>query len=324
MRIEIVITMVNYRLDAIVQGISQDDVNTINKINLIRKESNFQKVRKSIGDKKLIKLINNLYPQNDIKALEKIFNVPDSSLSYWFKQLGVKSRRRHINNLAIPANFSGSSIFMSREGSTNISAIPIDKDLSYLVGFCLGDGAVQKYCVEVFNKDEGMKEYLKGIMEKYGKIKETVRQDGLWKIKLSSVKIADLIKRNKIEREDTIMHILSEDLLAQNFLAGFWDAEGSVLKQKKYFHVYLYNSNKRLLDNISNYLNECGIKNSMLKMKKRSGAYYLNNRIIRAKKTVYRLGIPKKYLRKWVETIGLYLKHSKKSVVVKKILEESD
>ena len=102
-------------------------------------------------------------------------------------------------------------------------------------------------------------------------------------------------------------------------LAGFWDAEGSVLKQRSYFHVYLYNSNKDLLDKISKYLEGNSIKNSIIKVKMRAKTYYYNGRPIVAKKQIYRLGVPKSHIKNWKELIGLHLKHSKKSAVVLEI-----
>ncbi|MCX6800984.1 MAG: hypothetical protein NTZ73_02255 [Candidatus Diapherotrites archaeon] len=316
--------MVNYKTGYLDIGLPKEDLKIIKRISEIRKLGNFQTVRKTIGDKKLVSLINRLYPKNNISTLEKIFGVPDSSINYWFKQLEIKPSRKHVNNLVVPANFNGSSVFSVGNKSTNFSAIRIDKDLAYLIGFCIGDGSVQKYAIDVFNKNHGMKEYLNKIMARYGKVKETNRKDGLWKLRLSSVKIADLIKRNSIIRNDTLNHIFSEKILAGNFLAGLWDSEGSVLKQKNYFHVYLYNSNKKLIDEVSNYLERDGIQNSVLAMKKRLNRYVLQGRVVKAKKTVYRIGIKKTSLDKWVNLIGLHLKHDKKYVVVKQILEECD
>ncbi|MDO8647450.1 MAG: LAGLIDADG family homing endonuclease [Candidatus Diapherotrites archaeon] len=293
----------------------------INQIQKIRVNGNLQTMRKQIGSENLKSLLIAFYPKYNITEIQEIIGVPDSTVERWLKQLGVELTRNHITNLVVPANFESSVVLTERSKSTKISAITIDEGLSYLVGFCIGDGSVQKFCIEVFNKDSGMKEHLAQVMKRYGKVGESIRQNGLWKLRLSSVKIADLIKRNKSIRQDTIDYILTNDKLARQFLAGLWDAEGSVLKQGKYFHIYLYNSDKNLIDNISEFLNSVGIENSIIPMKKRNKEYNLNGRIIVPRKTVYRLGIPKKHFKQWGELIGLHLKHSKKAIMVKEILK---
>ena len=145
---------------------------------------------------------------------------------------------------------------------------PENHELSYLIGFTLGDGAVQKYMVECFNKDEGMKQYIYNAMKVYGAITEDKTTSGIWRLRLSSVLIANLIKEDKKMRNDTIEYILSKEELAQKFIAAFWDAEGTFAKQKRkyapYYNVYLYNSNKELIDKIREYLKSKGIDSSIL------------------------------------------------------------
>ncbi len=312
--------MVNYKIPEMCLQLDSEDLRLVNRIKKLRHSGNFQTIRKEIGDEKLTDLIRKLYPQNDFKSLEVILGVPDSSLGHWFVQLGIQRTRRRVSNFVFPASFDRQTVIAGGKMAKNISAIKLDENLAYLVGFCLGDGAVQKFMVEVFNKDKGMKEFLKATMKRYGKVQDVTRKDGLWKLRLSSVKIASLIKQNKKMVQETIEYIISDTALAQSFLAGLWDAEGSVLKQRNYFHVYLYNSNKELLDVISDYLNRYGIKNSTINVKQRTEPYNYKGRLIISRKPVYRLGVPKSYVKKWAELIGLNLKHSKKSAVVYDII----
>lgn len=308
--------MVNYNSFGFSESLTADEQETIKQINEILETHDLREVKKIVGVEKLVGLLKRLYPKNDIKTIERIMNVPDSTLGYWFKNLGLPFVRRHVSTLVFPSNFDGSIVVAHGNAAKNLAAIKIDGNLSYLVGFCIGDGAIQKFMVEAFNKDKGMKEYLKATMQRYGSVQEVVREDGLWKLRLSSVKIAALIKRNGKIVEDVLEYILSDNDLAPKFLAGLWDAEGSVLKQGDYTHVYLYNSNKELLERISEYLESKEIKNSIIKVKKREQPYYLRGRPVIARKQIYRLGVPKSHLVKWRGLIGLHLKHSKKSVVV--------
>ncbi len=311
--------MVNYNSFGFSERLTKNEQETIRQINEIREKHNFQAVKKIVGTEKLVIFFKKLYPKKDIKTIERITKIPDSTLEYWFKELGLPFVRRHVSALVFPANFDGSTVIAHGNSAKNLSAIKIDDNLSYLIGFCLGDGAVQKYRVEAFNKDIGMKEHLKATMQRYGSVQDISRPDGLWKLRLSSVKIAALIKRNNKIAEDILEYILSHNGLASRFLAGLWDAEGSVLEQANYIHVYLYNSNKELLEKISKYLEGNGIKNSMIKVKKRTQPYYINGRQVIARKQIYRLGVPKSHLKQWRELIGVHLKHSKKSAVVFKI-----
>lgn len=308
--------MVNYNSFNFSENLTMDDQETIRQISETLGKHDLRAVKKTVGTERLTKLLKKLYPKNDIKTIERIMNIPDSTLGYWFKNLGLPSVRRHVSTSVFPANFDRSTVVAYGNTAKNLSAIKIDGDLSYLIGFCMGDGAIQKYMVEAFNKDIGMKEYLKTTMQRYGSVKEGSRPDGLWKLRLSSVKIAALIKKNGKIVEEALDYILSDNELAPKFVAGMWDAEGSVLKQLNYIHVYLYNSNKELLEKISKYLESEGIKNSMIEVKRRTHAYYLNGRQIISRKKIYRLGVPKSDLKQWRELIGLYLKHSKKIAVV--------
>lgn len=305
-------------------NLSLNDLELIHKIHSIREKGNFQTMYNVVGKSNVKCLLNKLYPNNDIKNLEKILGVPDSSISHWFKLLGITSVRKHLSNNSYAANFNSSIVLPLNKTAINFSAINVDADLAYLIGFSLGDGTVEKYSLEVFNKDLGMQKYLESIMSKYGAVTKSVTGKRLWKLRLSSIKIANLVKQNKQVNEDTLNFIFSDNLLAQKFLAGFWDAEGSVLKQAKYFHLYLYNSNKILMDRIKNYLDSLGFDCSILEIKKRQNIYYLDGRPIITKKIIYRLSVKKKDMKKWVNMIGIYLMHSKKSAVIKEILLECE
>ena len=296
----------------------------IEEISSIRKKGNFQTVKKEIGKTKLIKLINKFYPKYEIKTIENIFNVPNSSLSHWFKDLGINTVRRHIKNSSVAANFNQSEVFVNNKSTTKLSAVKITPELAYLIGFTLGDGSIQKYSVEVFNQDKGMYDYLRKTMKKLGPVTLDQREDGLWRIRLSSVKISDLIKREKKVRKETAEFILKDNSLAQQFIAGLWDAEGSVLKQKNYYHVYLYNSNKYLIDLVGDYLKSKSIEFSVLKLKEKRKSFIIRGRTVTPKKQMYRLGISKSALASWTDEIGLYLLHSKKKQIVNDILKDGD
>ena len=310
------------------ESLNKLDYKTVNEIKELRKEHDFRNIRKLITTNRLEQLLNNLYPKFTLPEIEKIIGVPDSTLEYWFKKLGIPFLRHHASILSFVGNADKKIPTLYNNEIKIVNKIELTDPLAYLIGFTLGDGSVQKYMVEVFNKDPGIKKYLLGVAEQYGTVTKDEREDGLWRLRLSSVKVANLIKNKEI-REDSLDYIFNRDELTRYFIAGFWDAEGSVLKYRgrkaPKFNVYLYNSNKALLDRIGYFLKSKRINYSTIMVsgphKKERIYYYKSNKII-AKKDIYRINIHMDYIIRWINEIGLYLQHSKKSNIVDEILHE--
>ncbi|HLD59142.1 MAG TPA: LAGLIDADG family homing endonuclease [archaeon] len=302
--------------------LTPENLGLLKEIIEIRKKGNFQTMQKRIGSERLKKFLKTLYPKYNITEIEKITGVSDSTLQHWFNRLDISFVRNHISNIATAGAENNITIHEKNGNIYKKNIIEITPELAYIIGFTLGDGSVQKFQVEVFNKDKELREPLLNFMQKYGAVTQEERPNGLWRLRLSDVLIADLIKNQEGIRKDTIEYILKKDELAKKFIAAFWDAEGSVLKQENYIHVYLYNSNKYLIDRIKEYLESKGIESSILSMDGRGRKYFYNGKPIIAKKIIFRLSIPKKHLTKWINEIGIHLLHSKKSKTVQKTREE--
>ncbi|HLC56254.1 MAG TPA: hypothetical protein VJJ23_03400 [Candidatus Nanoarchaeia archaeon] len=295
-----------------------------NDINILRKNNHdFRTIKKKVGENKLKEFINTIYPKFDITEIEIITGIPDSTLEHWFKLLNIKPVRNHIFSKAFPGN-EDSTIILTKDDITYKSVtVKITPELAYVIGFTLGDGSSQQYMIEVFNKNRKLREVLFEYLKPYGTITEEERENGLWRLRLSNGRIANLIRDNKEIRYDTIDYIFNNEELAKQFIAAFWDAEGSVLKSKDYntFNLYLYNSNSFLLDRICNFLKSKNIKFSILNLKSRSTDYYLQGRKINPKKKIQRINVHMSSLMDWVNLIGIHLKHSKKQETVNKILD---
>ncbi len=301
---------------------SEMDLVLLNQIKEIKKKGNFRQIRKEIGDGKLREFIHEIYPSQSIMQLEKTLGVPDSSLGYWFKQLGIPSIRNHVTNISLPASFNLEKTLSNGKRANTFSAIKITPDLAYLVGFALGDGSVQKYMVEVFNQDYSLHDWLLPIMKKYGVVSRDTRSDGLWRLRLSSVKIANLIKVNKKIREDTLDYILSDNVLANIFIAAFWDAEGTVRRQGKYYHLYLYNTNLTLLNKIGQYLQSIGIAYSVHTRFDDDRNYRYPGRKVVSTKPIHRFCVPKDSFTQWIDNIGIHMKHTKKRAVIREMINQ--
>lgn len=281
---------------------------------------NFQTIKKKIGEERLKEFILSIYPKFSITEIETITGIPDSTLMHWFKRLNIPSIRNHIKNIAIPGEIDSNLVISKGAICYKVSTIKITPELAYVIGFVLGDGSVQNWMVEVFNKEQNLRKILFEYLSPYGSITEDRRDNGLWRLRLSNGKIASLIKFKKRVRKDTIEYIFSNDELTRKFLAAFWDAEGTVRRQGNYFHIYLYNTDKYLMDTIGGFLTRKDIKFSVHSRKTRDKETILDGHIIKSKKILFRISIPKSSVGKWINEIGIYLNHSKKREIVNEML----
>lgn len=297
-----------------INGLNQE---LLEQINNIREKGSFQTVRKKIGEKRLKGFINSIYPKLSLPEIEAITGIPDSTLGYWFKRLNIPTSRRHFTNVSAPGNFDAEMVLQTRQAAKKFSVINVTPELSYIIGFTLGDGAVQKYMVEVFNRDRKLREHLLELMKPYGSVTESEREDGLWKLGLSSVKIANLIKDENGIREDTLDHIFNDEELAKKFIAAFWDAEGTVRAQGNYYHIYLYNSNVLLLDKVKEFLTSKNISfSTLINDHDLNRVYFIKGRRVISRKLVHRISVPKSSYGLWINYVGNHMLHSKKSAVV--------
>ncbi|MBS3152559.1 hypothetical protein J4230_04070 [Candidatus Woesearchaeota archaeon] len=298
------------------------DANLITQIRNIKyNKGNFQTIKNKIGEERLKDFFTTLYPKFTITEIEAITEIPDSTLERWFQQLRIPFIRHRIRSKAFVGN-ENSEIIVAKNGITfRAVKVNITPQLAYLIGFTLGDGSVQQYMIEVFNKDRKLREILFNCLKPYGTITKEERENGLWKLRLSNGVIANLIKNENGIREDTLDYIFSNDELARNFIAAFWDAEGSVLyqREKKYYNLYLYNSNKFILNKIKEFLFKKEIKFSTHSRKTRDKNCILNNHIVQSKKILHRINIHKASWPIWINEIGLYMNHSKKKEMIKAI-----
>ena len=294
----------------------------LDQIKEFRKDNhNFQSIKKQIGEERLKEFINSIYPKFTITEIETITGIPDSTLAYWFEQLKILFIRHRIKSKAFHGN-EDSEIVVSKDGITfKAVTIKITPELAYIIGFTLGDGSIQQYMIEVFNKDRKLREVLFEYLKPYGTITEEERLNGLWRLRLSNGIIANLIKDKDGIRKDTIDYIFSKDELAKKFIAAFWDAEGTGRKQGNYYHLYLYNSNEYLINKICNFLKFKGIKYSIHTRKTRDKNSFINGHEVKSKKILYRICIPKSCFLSWVSEIGLNLNHSKKRGIVNEMLK---
>src|SRR3989344_63208 len=283
---------------------------------------NYLTIRKEIGEERLREFFKAIYPKFTITEIEKITGIPDSSLGYWFHKLKIPFTRHHAKTIAYSGDKDETGAVVTIGDKTyELVTIKITPELAYVIGFALGDGSISQYMVEVFNKDKALRKPLFEFLKPYGTITEQERANGLWRLRLSNGRVANLIKDQEGLRYDTLEYIFKNTELARKFIAGFWDAEGTVRAQGNYYHLYVYNSNEHLLDRITRFLEKKGIKCSKLSKEPAKGIRYLDGHRIISKKIVHRLSVSKNYAKKWIEEIGVHMFHAKKSNIVKQMIQ---
>jgi len=299
----------------------------IDNIKKIREHGNFQTLKNEIGEVELKNLLLTLYTKHTIKEIEDMIKVPDSTLARWFSRFEINTEERwHIEAFSTAGDENNEELVRNGNKIKKHFTVKITPDLAYLIGFSLGDGSLQKYTVEVFNKDVDLYHHLHQLLSLFGKIEEKkLRSNGLWVLRLNSVKISNLVKKNKQIDKSTIDYIFRRKELAKKFIAAFWDAEGSVRRQNSnYYNIYLYNTNEYLMNKVMRFLNSSGIKYSILSRNGFGRNYTLNGRPIITRKILYRISIPKSSSLVWAEEIGIFMMHSKKKKVVREILHLID
>jgi len=292
---------------------------SIEEVTNILERGNFQTVKNKFGEANLKKLLRKLYPAHTLPEIEDMTGISDSTLGYRFKRLNMATVRKNARTYSKAGNSDHLRIKQEGNRLTKVDSVEMTPDLAYIIGFALGDGSVQKYQLEVFNKDESLYSHLYKLLSRYGTPGEDKRSDGLWRLRLSSIRIASLVRKNGELNEETVNYIFKKDRLARKFVAAFWDAEGSVRRERNYFNIYLYNSNTYLLDKVGKFLNKKGIEYSTRFTFEPGREYYLNGRRIISKKKIYRISVPKSSMKKWTDEIGVHMIHTKKKKVVEEI-----
>ena len=292
-----------------------------------------------LGKERVKRLLENLYEMPmSIAMIASYLNVGYGTVHRYFRILTIPTRppRRPLvfARLTPLKELEGKRRELDAELKEVYYLYP-DPDLCYVVGFIIGDGSVSAIDVTMWNTEFGLlppirdmasriaKRLNVGFSEYYydreGREVETVPAAYTWRLIIHTTGLARLISTEKEGlRKDLIYEMLKADRIGY-FLAGLWDADGSVLPPH---HVYLSQSesNKPLLESIKDSLNKLNIPSSIfLTVRAKDTAYSMAlGRIFHTKEDEYRLLILAKGIPKWIELVGHKLLHPEKR---EKILE---
>lgn len=138
-----------------------------------------------------------------------------------------------------------------------------ESEIGYILGVMDGDGFYESRGLSLQVKDKIFAERFVNSLRNLGfdrKMPITRNSRGMWVVKVYSVNIKEFFASISFEQLSDVQKIF--------FINGFFDAEGSIVAGRRSNgnmrrEILCYNTNKYLIDEISNFLNLLDIKNSV-------------------------------------------------------------
>jgi len=256
------------------------------------------------------------------------------TINRWIRILGIKTRPNiapfHMSKLVPQPWMEETKLDVANGKPVRITLIHPTDELSYFIGFAIGDGWVGSRGIELCNTEFGLLDHLlpitNSIGAKYsGKIglqyrdecgRDVARKEAYsFRIWLSNSNIARLIKQKNQLRYDTLDFLLSAK--AGHFMAGLWDADGCISYNTGErlcieVHVCQGESNFKLLERIADTLSRFGIKTSCQLSGEKHTSHNFHGKSYRLNENVYRLHVFKASVENWIKVVGKFMKHPKK------------
>lgn len=160
-----------------------------------------------------------------------------------FKKLGEEYRRE------------GNWIYHNRT-KTSVRIIKPNKDIMYIIGF-LADGCLSKrkwkYEIEIHQKNFKLLNKISRLFEKNFQKKPAIKwQRDIYRLRICSKPLYLYLD----ELYSKSLQHLKAMKYSKYFIAGFADAEGSLLKTKKSLRFAITQADKKILTDISKILNK--------------------------------------------------------------------
>ena len=321
------------------------------EISIFKEAKDIYEIVARIGDERTEEVLQTLYWKPNMLSLRKmgrLLRKRPETVRRWLKKYKIKIRPKkkpkHLGKLVKNSREERPPKleFINMEWVELHPMYP-ERNLSYLLGFTVGDGFVTRRRIEMRNTEFGLLdptlEMVNAFCKKYGssnrvyyldeakKEVSTRAEAYMWSIRLYNKAIVSLITRKgEALRRDTIGFLLQRPFIG-DFLAGLWDADGTVTTQNRRIRIYLDQSEPRkwLLEKIRQALKEYGIETSKPCISSRKGRVtYLLGRPVMTKEDSYRIIVHLKGAPKWIELVGEKMFHPKKRArieEIKKILD---
>ena len=257
------------------------------------------------------------------------------TVNRWIRKLGIKPRPNinpiHLSKLVPYRWMKETKLDVINGKPVRLTSIYPTNDLSYLMGFAIGDGWVGSTQIELCNTEFGLLDPLLFLMNRIksgygGKIglqyrefktgrnvaKEEAYSFRIW---LSNSNLARLIKEGSQLRYNTLDFLLSTK--PGYFLAGLWDADGCVsylVRERLRVEVKLTQGedNLKLLRRIVNTLDRLGIGATCRLSDGRDDLHEFYGQLRPLNKNVYTLHVLKESVQNWIKVVGEKMMHPKK------------
>jgi len=308
----------------------------ITRLSIIRQARTLDAAVSALTLEKFKEVMNELYNIQgmSMEQMAQKLGKDYRTINRWIRTLGIKSRPNiaplHTPKLVPQPWMEETKLCMVNGKPARMTSIYPTDDLSYFIGFAIGDGWVGSRGIELCNTEFGLLDHLLSIMNgigaKYGgKIglqyrdecgRNVTREEAYsFRIWLSNSNIARLIKQENQPRYDTLDFLLSAK--AGHFMAGLWDADGCVsyhTRERLCIEVYVCQGegNFKLLKRIADTLNKFGIKTSCQLSDEKHTSHNFHGKSYRLNENVYRLHVFKVSVENWIEVVGKFMKHPKK------------
>lgn len=227
-------------------------------------------------------------------SIASLLDIPESTVYGWLAKNKVPNR---------PYN-QGSPEMLSK----------LSPDLAYVIGVMHGDGFVRPSVnsISLTVKDWEFCSNFKEKLERWAGISCTQitrrKCDGLWNVSLSSKAVCDIIVNFNLTNLLTCHRGIKA-----NFLRGLYDSEGSIIASKLHDRriserrIYLYSTNKGLLELVKRLLNDFDIFSSLFKQPKCTSHI--------GRKDVFMLKIRRKdSIKKFYEAIGFSIERKQEKL----------
>lgn len=316
----------------------------LTQLSIVRQARTFDEAVDALALDQLEEMINELYNVRGMSMEEiarKLWK-DYRTINRWIRALKIKPRPPiapfHIPKLVSRPWMEGTKLDMINEMPVRLTSIYPTDDLSYLIGFAIGDGWIGSMMIELCNTEFGLLNPLLSLMNRIksrygGKIglqyrefktgRNVAREEAhSFRIWLSNSNLARLIKQENQLRYDTLDFLLSAK--PGHFLAGLWDADGCVsyfVRERLCVEVKLTQGedNLELLRGIADTLNRFGISTTCRLSDRKHELHKFYGRFCRLNKNIYTLHVLKESVWDWIKIVGQKIMHPKKLENIKQL-----
>ena len=318
------------------------------EIEVVRRVKSIPEAIKIIGRDKWEHLLKMMYvdAEMSMRAISReLHDKPVTTIHDWLHRMVDKERIPRVRPGVMLKKVAELTPYMGLDGKTKVRKIDKsylhvtyvypDPDLCYIIGFCLGNGCVDRSSLLLFNTEWGL---LEPILEKATKVAEKFRVSATatyhnmkheraekeeayyWKIGIWSTALARMISDDKEWVKEQTLNVLLQATHIGDFLAGFWDADGYVNVRPRRIDVGLAQSESHLplFRKIEEALRTFGIKTYEHKRAPEK-CIKIYGKSVSFREPVYVMYLSMTDVPKWLKLVAHKLLHPRKTAKVEEL-----